>query len=73
MFEPGASLIRSMVRSSIVAARVEALVALTSVAISVAACRRDDARPAETPEAPAVAAPQAKAPPRPAKLAHVTI
>jgi copper chaperone CopZ len=57
MFGPRASLIGSMVRLSI-------------FAFVVAACSRDDAR---SEEAPAIAAPQAKAPPRPAKLAHVTI
>jgi copper chaperone CopZ len=58
MFEPCPSLIASMVRLSI-------------FALVVAACSRDDAQTA--PEAPAVAAPQVKTPPRPANLAHVTI
>jgi len=51
------------------ASLIGSVVRLSIFALVMAACSRD----AETaPEAPAVAA-QAKAPPRPAKLAHVTI
>jgi copper chaperone CopZ len=50
------------------ASLIGSMVRLSIFAFVVAACSRDDA-----PETPAVAAPQAKAPPRPAKLAHVTI